>query len=259
MSSPSDVLENVAPPTPQVFPPAEDKRVWAERVVSDILRLMGLPAKLDLKDAEDGSLSIAVMFEAELPGIVAGKRSQMMDSLQFLVNKIVNRPGGERRWVNLGAFGHPPPRGVKKAAPVAALAAPASPPAPAAKLASKPSSGKPEPKNGHAKNGATKPAAAIAPSPDEMSVDVKADKALTAATKALMEKSAKHGRFFGVFGMDLEDRSRFLQAVAKAKGATAKAEGEGRMRRLVVTPAEPKPMPKFVLPDWDEEEELDEE
>lgn len=217
--------------------PGEDKRIWAERVLTEILRLMELPARLDFKDAEDGSLSVALLFETEVPGVARGKRSFLMDSLQLLVNKIVNRPGVERRWVNLGAYEHPLPRGQKK--PVAA-------PVPVAAPAVKP-----------AKKGKVAPVAAPAPveEVDEGALKVSADKALAAAGKALLEKSAQFGRHFALFAVGSEDRARLLQAGAKAKGVKISTAGEGLMRRVVLTPEVPKPMPKFVLPDWDEEEE----
>ena len=229
--------------------PGQDKRVWAERVINDILRLMECPATLDFKDAEDGSLSIALMFEKDLPGVAKGKRSFFMDSLQLLLNKIVNPPGIERRWVNLGAFEHPLPRGQKKPAvvapPAAAVVVPAAP-----VEATKPL------KNGKAatKTAATAPVAVKEKAVDETTLKVSADKALSAQAKALLEKSAHFGRYYAVFAMASEDRARMVQAGAKAKGVKVAAEGEGRMRRVVWTPESPKPMPKQMLPDYDDEE-----
>ncbi len=41
-------------------------------------------------------------------------------------------------------------------------------------------------------------------------------------------------------------------------GVKVKMEGEGRHRRVVFVPANPKPMPKkSALPDYDEEDELE--
>src|SRR5438132_1092745 len=89
---------------------------------------MEYPARLDFKDAEDGSLAVAMHFTGETPqGIAAGKKSYLVDSLQFLLNKCINRPNTERRWVSLGVGGFPEPRANKPQgpAPVAAAAAPA--------------------------------------------------------------------------------------------------------------------------------------
>ena len=53
---------------------------------------------------------MAVHFEGEVPGVVAGKKSYLIESLQFLVNKVVNRPNTERRWVTLGVGAFPEPK-----------------------------------------------------------------------------------------------------------------------------------------------------
>jgi len=90
---------------------------------------------------------------------------------------------------------------------------------------------------------------------DEGALKVSADKALAAAGKSLCEKSAQFGRHFALFAVGPEDRARLLQAGAKARGVKLSTVGEGLMRRVVLTPEVPKPMPKFVLPDWDEEDE----
>jgi len=57
-----------------------------------------------------------VHFDAEVPGVVAGKKSYLIDSLQFLVNKVVNRPNTERRWVTLGVGGFPEPKAAGRSA-----------------------------------------------------------------------------------------------------------------------------------------------
>ncbi|WP_245919828.1 hypothetical protein [Melittangium boletus] len=93
-------------------PASADLRPRVERLLSDILGLMGFPARLDFKDASDGSLCVALHFQAGAPpGVETGKRSQVVDSLQFLLNKMLHRPGAERRFVLLGAGVHPEPRG----------------------------------------------------------------------------------------------------------------------------------------------------
>ncbi|MBX7099233.1 MAG: hypothetical protein K1X89_16090, partial [Myxococcaceae bacterium] len=100
---------------------AVDLRGTVSRLLTDIFAMLQHPATLDFQDAADGALGVAVHFTGELPpGVVAGKRSQLVDSLQFLVNKAVNRPPLERRWVNLGVGGFPearPARPVPSAPP----------------------------------------------------------------------------------------------------------------------------------------------
>src|SRR4051812_25436122 len=83
------------------------KRSQAETLLTDMLRLMDYPAKLDFKDMPDGGIGVAVHFEGEYPGVAPGKKSFLMESLQFLVNKVVNRPQTEKRWVTLGLGAFP--------------------------------------------------------------------------------------------------------------------------------------------------------
>jgi hypothetical protein len=88
-----------------------DKRETSEKLLAEVFRLMEYPAKLEFKDMPDGSLGVNVHFEAgELPGVTPGKRSFLVDSVQFWLNKVVNRPNTPRRWVNLAVDGWPEPR-----------------------------------------------------------------------------------------------------------------------------------------------------
>src|SRR5205823_13837139 len=86
------------------------KHEKAEKIIADILKLMELPARMEVKDGADGSVSVALFFEAEVPAAPNGRRSHLVDSLQFLVNKVINRPNSERRWINIGVGAHPEPR-----------------------------------------------------------------------------------------------------------------------------------------------------
>ena len=98
----------------------DERRAQAVSVLEQLLRAMDVPATLEAKDLPDGSVSIAVTPTVELPGVALGRRSPLGDALQYLVNKLVNKPGQERRWIAVGLGGHPEPRGSKPArAPVA--------------------------------------------------------------------------------------------------------------------------------------------
>ncbi|RKH42382.1 hypothetical protein [Corallococcus sicarius] len=254
-----------------------DFRPRVERLLTDILGLMGYPARLDLQDATDGSLSVALHFEAgPPPGVEPGKRSQVLDSLQFLLNKMLHRPGVERRWVMLGAGGHPEPRPRREPGPQQASQAPASAPAatvaqvataaPAqAPRAQAPAPAAP-PQQGRGARGGQQaqpaPKAAQAQAKggaeaDERSVQCEEDAVLREAVRKLAEKSANLGRFYAFAAMKTEDRARVLRAVEGVGGVKVAAEGEGRNRRVVFTPAKPAPMPKrSLLPD-DDEDDLD--
>ncbi|NTX05953.1 hypothetical protein [Myxococcus sp. CA040A] len=255
--------------------PAPDFRPRVEKLLGDILGLMGFPARLDMQDAADGSLSVALHFEAgPPPGVEQGRRSQVLDSLQFLLNKMLHRPGVERRWVVLGCGAHPEPRQRREPqqqapaqapAPVAGAAA-ATAPAPAvaprapAPVAQSQAPGK-QAQRGTAQAAAPRSAAAPARAggeSDERSVAVEEDAALREAVRRLAEKSASLGRFYALAAMKQDDRARVFKAVEGVAGLKVTAEGEGRNRRVVFTPEKPAPLPKrSLLPD-DDEDDFDE-
>lgn len=244
-------------------------RARVEKLLGDILGLMGFPARLDMQDAADGSLSVALHFEAgPPPGVENGRRSQVVDSLQFLLNKMMHRPGVERRWVVLGAGAHPEPRQRREPqaaqAPAGAAPAAAAPPAPApAAPRPPPQAAAPAPAQAKAPRGgaqAQAPRAAAAPRTDgdERTVAVEEDAALREAVRQLAGKSGSLGRFYALAAMKLEDRARVLKAVEGVGGTKVTVEGEGRNRRVVFTPDKPAPLPKkSLLPD-DDEDDFDE-
>jgi hypothetical protein len=98
---------------PPASPEAAPHRPQAEALLRGLFRLMEYPARLDFRDMPDGALGVAVHFEGELPGVLPGKRSYLVDCIQFLVNKAVNRPNVPRRWINLGVDAFPEPKGVR--------------------------------------------------------------------------------------------------------------------------------------------------
>ncbi|MFZ5471482.1 MAG: hypothetical protein ACOZIN_18820 [Myxococcota bacterium] len=238
----TDVTTETPSPAPTAPTPVGPERMeQAQKLLAEIFRLLELPAKLELKPAADGGISVAVFFEGEVPGVPVGRRSHLIDAVQFLANKITHRPGVERRWISLGVGGHPEPRQPRPP--------PAARPA-AAKLAPRPSS---PARNGHA----APPAPPTAPaSPQESTLEVSEEPQLSQAVRALAEKSAQFGRFFALSPMSVEDRARVLKAAAGVPGVSVRVEGEGRARRVVFAPDKPAPMPKKSgLPAYDDDDE----
>jgi predicted RNA-binding protein Jag len=245
-----------------------DPRPKVERLLHDILGLMGFPARLEFQDASDGSLSVAVHFQGELPpGVEPGRRSQVVDSLQFLLNKMLHRPGAERRFILVGAGFHPEPRGerlkreqaVAAQAPVAQAPAPAAQapaPAPAAKKGRAEAQAAPAAK---APRAGGKAAAAARPvEGDERALEVSEDAELARAARLLAEKSASLGRFYALAAMNPDDRARVSRAVEGVAGVKVACEGEGRNRRVVFAPDKPAPLPKrSLLPQDDDEDDLE--
>jgi predicted RNA-binding protein Jag len=254
-----------APPQTAAASPAADTRVRAQKLLTDILGLMGFPARLEFQDASDGSLAVALHFEAGLPpGVDNGKRSQVVDSLQFLLNKMLHRPGVERRWVLLGAGVFPEPRPRKEPQPPAPAAQANAAPAPRPPAPARAQAPAPAPAPARAQGRAQAPAQAAAPAAppqarrseaDERTVEASEDAALKEAVRKLAEKSASLGRFYALAAMKLEDRARVLKAVEGVAGVAVTGEGEGRCRRVVFTPEKPAPLPKkLLLPDDDEDD-----
>ncbi len=224
----------VAVAAPAVAP--AERRAQVEQLLAEIFRLAEWPARLELRDAADGGIAVAVHFAGEVPGVTAGKKSYLVDSLQFLVNKAVNRPGVEKRWVTLGVGGFPEPKAsAPAAAPVAAAAAPQAA-APSAAKAPKPSMPKPQPVR------APEPEVAVTPE-------------WAAVGKLLAEKAVKHGRHYAVMSLGSSERSQVAKAGATA-GVKVKVEGEGHFARVAFTPDKGVPMPrKMQFPDDDEDDD----
>ncbi len=247
-----------------------DKRVRVEGLLSDVLKLMEYPATLDFKDMPDGGIGVAVHFQGELPGITPGKRSYLVDCLQFITNKIVNRPNTEKRWVTLGVNAFPEPRPERRdgppPAPVKDAPADGKSPTPTAgpKASAPGRAGKGQaqsqqqapnqktpPKDGReAKDkrvdAAPKQGGAHqqARGPDEATLTVTEDPEVTARGLELFEKSARLGRPYAVLMLSPDDRARMLQLGKGKPGVSVRAEGEAHWRRLAVLPEKLSPMPK---------------
>jgi predicted RNA-binding protein Jag len=219
----------------------DEKRDKAVQVIGDILKHMDLPAVLDAKISADGGISVSLELVGEPPGATPGRRTHVTDALQFLANKIVNRPGTERRWISLGIGGHPEPkqRQERKRLPASTPIAPPSAPSPVSRKAG-------------GGNGTTAPA--IRREPEEVEAQVPEDVQLTQAARELAQRSNALGRFYAITGMSREDRARVLQAARGTPGIKVAVEGEGRQRRVVFVPEKPAPLPKRTLPAVDDEE-----
>ena len=216
--------------------PVDERRTQAVAVLEQLLRTMDVPATLEAKDLPDGSISIAVTPAVDLAGVVPGKRSPLGDALQYLVNKLINKPGQERRWVMIGLGGHPEPRGPRPPRPQPAAPATMTNGTATAAAAARPAA-------------APRPAAAARSSEvDERTLVTDEDPALDAAARTLAQRSASSGRLYAVVTLGPVERGRLLKAADTVEGVSARTEGEGRLRRLVLTPDKMVPMPRQRLP-----------
>jgi predicted RNA-binding protein Jag len=248
---------------PAVTPAPAARKQQVQTVLADILRLMAYPATLEFKDMPDGGIGVAVYFDGELPGITPGKRSYLVDCLQFLVNKSLNRPNVERRWVSLGVNAFPEPRGSRpppadKPAPEAAKEPRAS--APQGRKGRDGRDGRDAKKteskgDGKGKQGGRPPAPPSSTEVNEATLAVEEDPALTRVATSLAEKSARLGRPFALVMLSTEDRARVLAATKGLPGVHARAEGKKHLRRVSILPDKPAPMPRrHFMADDDEEE-----
>ncbi|HYV45742.1 MAG TPA: hypothetical protein VFA20_12830 [Myxococcaceae bacterium] len=106
---------------------AEDaarKRAKTTEVLEEVLRKMELSGRAEVKDGPDGGISVALFVEGEVPQ-GQGRRSNFIDAIQFLANKIVNRPGTSKRWISIGLGAHPEPRPPREQRPPQPAPAPA--------------------------------------------------------------------------------------------------------------------------------------
>jgi spoIIIJ-associated protein len=76
--------------------------------VIDVLAGMGMDCTVDLleNEEEDPPEEIRLEIEGKDAGRVIGKKGQTLSALQFLANRVINRPGKKRRHVIIDAEGY---------------------------------------------------------------------------------------------------------------------------------------------------------
>lgn len=76
--------------------------------VIDVLAAMGMDCTVDLleNDETDPPEEIRIEIEGKDAGRVIGKKGQTLSALQFLTNRVINRPGLKRRHVIIDAEGY---------------------------------------------------------------------------------------------------------------------------------------------------------
>lgn len=107
-SAPGGAGLKAAPPAPPA-PFVEDGRAdEALDFVIDVLAAMGMDCTVDLleNDEEDPPEEIRLEIEGRDAGRIIGKKGQTLMALQFLANRVINRPGKKRRHVIIDAEGY---------------------------------------------------------------------------------------------------------------------------------------------------------
>jgi len=102
--------ENDVPLLPKSKEPfVEDGRAdLALDFVIDVLASMGMDCTVDLleNEEEDPPEEIRLEIEGKDAGRIIGKKGQTLAALQFLANRVINRPGKQRRHVIIDAEGY---------------------------------------------------------------------------------------------------------------------------------------------------------
>jgi spoIIIJ-associated protein len=108
--------EGLAPRPLAAHPVADDQGPFVEDgradvaldFTIDVLAAMGMDCTVDLleNDEEDPPEDIRLEIEGTDAGRIIGKKGQTLTALQFLANRVVNRPGKHRRHVIVDAEGY---------------------------------------------------------------------------------------------------------------------------------------------------------
>ncbi len=72
----------------------------AQGIVTDLLKLLNMPGEVKIR--EEGLLEIM----GDGSGLIIGKRGQTLDSLQFILNRIVNKSRSEPVFITLDTEGY---------------------------------------------------------------------------------------------------------------------------------------------------------
>jgi spoIIIJ-associated protein len=80
----------------------------ARDFVEDMLAKMGMDVEVDLLEPEPGDPpgEIRIEIEGRDSGRIIGKKGQVLSAIQHIVNRVVNRPGMDRRHVVVDAEGY---------------------------------------------------------------------------------------------------------------------------------------------------------
>jgi len=87
--------------------PKDDRQRRALDFVRDIVREMELDCSVELRPSDEESPDeINIEIEGRDAGLAIGKKGQVLQALQFLTHRVVNRPGLDKRHVLVDAEGY---------------------------------------------------------------------------------------------------------------------------------------------------------
>ena len=85
---------------------ADERSREALSFTSDVIEKMGMDCDVRLQRPDAESSDIHIVVTGPDAGRIIGKKGQVLAALQFIVNRAMNRPGIERRYVSVDADGY---------------------------------------------------------------------------------------------------------------------------------------------------------
>jgi spoIIIJ-associated protein len=91
---------------PEVVPD-DPQSVRALEFLGEVVAQMEMSCRVRLRAPKEGDeQEIRLEITGEDAGRIIGKKGQVLGALQFLTNRVLNRPGEDRRYVNVDAEGY---------------------------------------------------------------------------------------------------------------------------------------------------------
>lgn len=92
---------------PEIIEPTDEKSAMALEFVQHVIEDMEVDCEVILrKPGEDSPDEISIEIIGPDSGRIIGKKGQVLQALQFLTHRVVNRPGEEKRHILVDAEGY---------------------------------------------------------------------------------------------------------------------------------------------------------
>jgi spoIIIJ-associated protein len=94
-------------PKAEIIEPQDEKSAMALEFVQHVVEDMEIDCEVQLrKPGEDSPDEISIEIVGRDSGRIIGKKGQVLQALQFLTHRVVNRPGEEKRHILVDAEGY---------------------------------------------------------------------------------------------------------------------------------------------------------
>ncbi len=89
------------------YEPEDERAAQALQFITDVVEQMGMDCNVRLKrPSEENPEEVIIEINGKDSGRIIGKKGQVLQALQFLCHRVINRPGQERRHVLVDAEGY---------------------------------------------------------------------------------------------------------------------------------------------------------